>query len=107
MLPKKIYLNGGDENAVTICSREPITRSYGNTHSREYTDLSQVWHPATEEPQGDEWHIAYLNEVGEIRTLKQKSLTFYGFPTLRSFAKGAGALCWAYISDLLPKGGKQ
>lgn len=104
MFPKKIYLNYDGEEML---SWKPASVTDCDLQSREYTDLSQVWHPATEEPQGDEWHIAYLNEVGEIRTLKQKSLTFYGFPTLRSFAKGAGALCWAYISDLLPKGGKQ
>lgn len=70
-------------------------------------DLNKVWHTATEEPQGDEWHIIYINEVGEIHTLKHKSVTFYGFPTLRSYAKGAGMLCWAYLDDLLPKGGEQ
>lgn len=79
----------------------------GAEWANKYPDLYQVWHDPSEEPQGDEWHIAYLNEVCEIRSLKQKSLTFYGFPTLRSFAKGAGMLCWAYIDDLLPKGGEK
>lgn len=47
MFPKKIYLNydgeemwSGESASVTDCDFQ----------SREYTDLSQVWHPASEEP---------------------------------------------------------
>lgn len=73
--------------------------------TEEYVNLSQVWHPTTEEPHGYNWHIAYLNEVGEIRTIEKESIAFYGLYTFRNFAKGAGLLSWAYIDDLLPKGG--
>ena len=99
MIPKKIYLNGGDENAVTICSREPITRSYGNTHSREYTDLSQVWHPASEPPQ------PYLEIIVEQYNRGGYSNNYwveYLIPDeIDGFCKHSD-YHWAYITDLLP-----
>ena len=66
-----------------------------------------VWHDASEEPQGDEWHIAYIDVFGSIQSLKCPSVTFDTFPSLADFAAGIGMQCWAYISDLLPKGGEQ
>ena len=62
-----------------------------------------VWHPVSEEPQGDEWHIAYIDVFGSMQSLKCPSVTFDTFPSLAEFAVGVGMQCWAYISDLLPK----
>lgn len=72
----------------------------------EHPDLSQVWHDPSVEPQGDEWHIAYIDAFGSIESLKCPSVTFDTFPSLAKFAAGVGMRCWAYIKDLLPKGGK-
>lgn len=69
--------------------------------------IANVWHDAMEEPQGDEWHIAYIDVFGSIQSLKCPSVTFDTFPSLADFAAGVGMQCWAYISDLLPKGGEQ
>ena len=97
MIPKKIkkiYLNDVDENGSDM-------------QNREYIDLSQVWHDASEEPKGDEWHIAYIDVFGSIHSLRCPSVTFDTFPSLAKFAAGVGMQCWAYISDLLPKKGKE
>ena len=103
MLPKKIYLNGGDENAVTICSREPITRSYGNTHSREYTDLSQVWHPATEIPTEKET-ILLAQEKGKIFVIEYGCQAIYKrIVSWEKVFKMYEPVKWAYANDLLPK----
>ena len=99
MFPKKIYLNYDGEE---MWSGEPVSVTDCELQSREYTDLSQVWHPASEEPQGDEWHIAYIDVFGSMRSLKCPSVTFDTFPSLAEFAAGVGMQCWAYISDLLP-----
>lgn len=64
-----------------------------------------VWHKACEEPQGDEWHIAYIDIYGSIQSLRCPSVTFDTFPSLAKFAAGVGMQYWAYIDDLLPKGG--
>lgn len=67
----------------------------------------KIWHDASEEPQGDEWHIAYIDVFGSIQSLKCPSVTFDTFPSLADFDAGIGMQCWAYISDLLPKGGEK
>ena len=64
-----------------------------------------VWHDPSEEPNGDEWHIAYIDVFGSIQSLRCPSVTFETYPSLAKFAAGVGMLCWAYIKDLLPKGG--
>lgn len=72
---------------------------------RNLVDLSKIWHDANEEPQGDEWHIAYIDVFGSMHSLRCPSVTFATFPSLAKFAAGVGMQCWAYVSDLLPKGG--
>ena len=67
-------------------------------------NLKSLWHDVSEEPQGDEWHIAYIDVFGSIHSLRCPSVTFDTFPSLAKFAAGVGMQCWAYISDLLPKG---
>lgn len=73
----------------------------------EHLNLESLWHDASEEPQGDEWHIAYIDVFGLIHSLKCPSVTFDTFPSLAEFAAGVGMQRWAYISDLLPKGGRK
>ena len=65
-------------------------------------NLKSLWHDASEEPQGDEWHIAYIDVFGLIHSLKCPSVTFDTFPSLEKFTVGVGMQCWAYINDLLP-----
>ena len=52
MLPKKIYLNFVDEDdeKKTWCV-DPVYVEDCEMQNREYTDLSQVWHNAKEEPE--------------------------------------------------------
>lgn len=47
MFPKKIYLNYDGEE---MWSGETVGVADCDLQSREYTDLSQVWHPASEIP---------------------------------------------------------
>lgn len=108
MTPKKIYLNYVDESDPDkTWSEEPVSVCDCKMKNREYTDLSQVWHDASEEPKGDEWHIAYIDVFGSIYSLKCPSVTFATFPSLAEFAAGIGMQYWAYIDDLLPKGGEK
>ena len=74
---------------------------------RNLVDLSKIWHDASEEPKGDEWHIAYIDVFGSIYSLKCPSVTFDAFPSLVEFAAGVGMQYWVYVSDLLPKGGEK
>lgn len=78
-----------------------------NNPPQDIVNLNKVWHDPSEEPQGDEWHIAYIDFFGSIQSLKCPSVTFDTFPSLADFAAGVGMQCWAYITDLLPKGGEK
>lgn len=96
MLPKKIYLNYVDEDdeEKTWCV-DPVYVEDCDMQNREYTDLSQVWHDSSEIPQHDAL-ILFQSIYGDILLIRfqdrQSSMT-----TIHR---------WAYVDDLLPKGGK-
>ena len=92
MIPKKIkkiFLNDVDENGSDM-------------QNREYIDLSQVWHDASEEPQEDGWILVqFSTDVYDTLELPRDIDVWHDFIKMRNFAR------WAYISDLLPKGAKK
>lgn len=104
MIPKKIYLNYVDENdADKTWSEEPISASDCKMKNREYTDLSQVWHDASEEPNKRAWIISeYYGGYINIDWGNVTSGLWYGW---ESFVLYYDVSRWAYIDDLIPKGG--
>ena len=97
MLPKKIYLNYVDEDdeEKTWCE-DPVYVEDCEMQNREYIDLSQVWHDSNEIPQHDAL-ILFQSTYGDILLIRfqdrQSRMT-----TIHR---------WAYVDDLLPKGGKR
>ena len=65
-------------------------------------DLSEVWHNITEEPKLDSW---FLGQIGKrsydtfISSIEGKRMS--------EWFDGCNIKRWAYIDDLLPKGGEQ
>lgn len=102
MLPKKIYLNYVDENDEnkTWCEN-PVFDDCG-MQNREYTDLSQVWHPVEEEP--TPYKSLLTEDEKNVHIVHSWYNEGYGW---KSFAKIFQIRRWAYIDDLLPKGGEQ
>ena len=104
MIPKKLYVRELD---IDIFNEEAeATRSWvanrPNTGRREYTDLSQVWHEAKEEPKKGECIL------GEYQGgIYQTYLCGYVDCEWSSYAKVFSLIRWAYANDLLPKGGEQ
>lgn len=104
MIPKKLYVRELD---IDIFNEEAeATRSWvanrPNTGRREYTDLSQVWHEAKEEPKKGECIL------GEYQGgIYQTYLCGYVDCEWSSYAKVFSLIRWAYVNDLLPKGGEQ
>lgn len=110
MIPKKIYLNYVEEEdfdngaEITWCI-DPVSVAGCEMRNREYTDLSQVWHPANEKPEENKQIIAinvlyavfggYYNTHKNILMLQSNCL-YMGFDAI---------IRWAYVDDLLPKGG--
>lgn len=105
MLPKKIYLNYVDaDDDEKTWSDEPVGVADCDLQSREYTDLSQVWHPATEEPQENEWEILCQNNLGKFpKMTRKKILIFYPNSGWKGFVNLEYITRWAYLSDLLPQ----
>lgn len=96
MLPKKIYLNYVDEDdeEKTWCV-DPVYVEDCEMQNREYTDLSQVWHDSSEIPQHDAL-ILFQSTYGDILLIRFKDRQ----SSMTSIQR------WAYVDDLLPKGGE-
>lgn len=117
-LPKKIYLNYCDEgcdssnyddlSGITWCS-EPVTVSDCDMKNREYTDLSQVWHDASEIPDRNHQNIIYQQKYCSrfniyitylptcVRSCKITQTSW------EEFVKENNVKRWAYTDELLPK----
>ena len=61
-----------------------------------------VWHDASENPRTKEWLLAQFDE-GEYDTIYFDNLYIDMWST---WCKASYVIRWAYISDLLPKGGE-
>ena len=109
MLPKKIYLNWPkdcdfDDWELTAWSEEPINHPVREMQSREYTDISQVWQPATEEPQGYDWKILCQTNFGTVSKMtREETIIYYPNSGWKGCVDIERITRWAYIDDLLPK----
>lgn len=64
-------------------------------------DLSEVWHDITEEPKLDSW---FIGQIGE--TAYDTFVSAIQGERMRNWLDGCNIKRWAYIDDLLPKGGE-
>ena len=104
MIPKKIH---GLTRYVEILDAETqLTRALIciNPHekSTEYTDLSQVWHEAKEEPEKGKLMIGIDKDGVSVYTWVGQDICGW-----LSFAEYNVLIRWAYVDDLLPKGGEK
>lgn len=109
MTPKKIHILSRDLEILD--TDNPLTRAWVslNPHKdrTEYTDLSQVWHEAKEEPKEGTQVVAIDNDGWTVSGLFNpramvKGVYIYGDLVVDWYS----VVRWAYIEDLLPKGGK-
>ena len=96
MIPKKVYLRANELAEHFMCERMVSCDAAIGSCNVEYTGLSQLWHDASDIPNDDSL-IIYECVYGAI-LLKRF--------TNRSSAM-ANVLRWAYVNDLLPKGGER
>ena len=102
MLPKKIYLNYVDEDdeEKTWCV-DPVYVEDCEMQNREYTDLSQVWHDAKEEPEKGKSIIS----IGATGVSAYKWVDEWRCDWI-DFSEWSELFRWAYVDDLLPKRGE-
>ena len=75
-------------------------------HGVEWADEHpvDVWHDASEVPRANEWILMQINEGDyEVVSLNKHGVNIW----LKSCHNIYKVSRWAYISDLLPKGGKK
>lgn len=103
MTPKKIHVLTRDLEIID--AEMPLTRAWVslNPHKdrTEYTDLSQVWHDAKEEPEKGKLIIGI--DDNDALAYKRENQNVGDWLYL---AECFGIIRWAYIDDLLPKGGE-
>lgn len=101
MIPKKIYLNEEELKDNYTCERMVSCDAPIGNCNVEYTDLSQVWHDASEEPKLINYWILVLDYKNKV------IVTISGYGKWRGFVKKNGIVRWAYVADILPKGGEE
>lgn len=102
MIPKKIYLRENELAEQFMCARMVSCDASIGSCSVEYTDLLQVWHAAIEEPKIGS-NIVVINGNDKWCDIQP----YDGGYSWRSWVSSYDIQRWAYIDDLLPKGGKK
>ena len=67
----------------------------------EHPNLESLWHDASEEPKEDV-DILFISKNGKVHKVSKIDLSLYDWLKDNDDIKH-----WAYISDLLPKGGEK
>ena len=103
MTPKKIDILTRDLEILD--AETPLTRAWVSLNPHEdrtaYTDLSQVWHEAKEEPEKGKLLIGIdEDEVSIYKWVDQDN-------DWLSLAEWFSLIRWAYLEDLLPREGNE
>lgn len=99
MIPKRIYLRKEELNEQFMCERMVSCDASIGSCNVEYTDLSSLWHDASEEPK-ENMDILFISKNGNVHKASNIDIQLYDWlKNINDIKK------WAYINDLLPKGG--
>ena len=71
---------------------------------QDVVNLNDIWHDASEEPAGDDWVILCEDDSGNC-FCQNKIIVVELFLNWQKSAEKVWLKRWAYVSDLLPKGG--
>lgn len=118
MNPKKIYLNPKTLDGLKATDGEGKTmrvKTFASKNDAEYTDLSQVWHdPNVEKPEYGRKVVMYDKHPDGYERMRVRLYTRVEERPTDLIAVScsnvmprywAFVVCWAYYSDLMPKGG--
>ena len=105
----KVWSNGADKAFTISHVGQGHTDGVLDTYvsivvddDRNLVDLSNVWHDASEMPKEEEWILVQFDEDCYDTLVLCDLLTDIFYARCKKY----GDIRWAYISDLLPKGGK-
>lgn len=101
-LPVKVW-SGGAEKPYPISNVATGTMcAYIGINDRNLVDLSKIWHDASEEPTKKGYLLIQFGN-DEYGTFKFRDIDVWRAWLM----KNCYIIRWAYISDLLPKGGEK
>lgn len=69
-------------------------------------NLNDIWHPVTKQPIGKDWKIL-CEDKSDCYWVESKCSLSPFYSNWQKYAEDVELNRWAYISDLLPKGGKK
>ena len=112
-LPVKVW-SGGADNVYPISHvGQGYTDGVLDTHvsividdDRNLVDLSKIWHDASEDPQDDRKEILYQDKYGAWFFALKYDIVVVLEINWEDFA-AENISRWAYIDDILPKGGEK
>ena len=94
-------------SGVTLSSPSDVIHfEYGARWADEHPNLERLWHDASEEPQG-EYKIICLDTLGNVWLTNRKQDMKHHQTGWLECTVCECIIRWAYVKDLLPKGGKR
>ena len=109
-LPVKVWNNGADKAYPISHVGQGHTDGVLDTHvsivvddDRNLVDVSKIWHDASEMPKEGEWILVQYDEDCYDTLVLCDLLTDIFYARCKKY----GDIRWAYISDLLLKGGEK
>lgn len=100
-----LYCEDKNKKCVERREREKVFAD-GAKWAEERLNLSSLWHDASEEPTGKDLKILLEDKHGKHWVTSRYSVSvFYG--NWQKFTEDDALTRWAYLSELLPKGGEE
>lgn len=87
-------------------TKDTVFAAYVEGASRANYEHAKVWHKASDEPQGKDWRILCQDECGGC-WVENKNDAIRLHNTWNEYVAIELVVKWAYIRDLLPKGGEE
>ena len=91
---------------VTLSSPSDVIHfGYGAKWADEHPNLESLWHDAVKEPQGD--YIILCDGLDYLQWVEDYQHIDMSYANWQDYVNAFKVIRWAYISDLLPKGGEK
>ena len=91
------------DGVISSSPSDVIHFENGAKWADEHPNLESIWHDASEKPRAKEWLLIQFGEDDyDVLSLDDLYIDMWC-----TWCKTYNVIRWAYISDLLPKGGKK
>lgn len=108
MTREEEILNAAREynNGITFASSSNVLHFEAGAKWADENPVN-VWHEPSEEPQNKPFRIICQDDWGNVEVVEDDVVKFVYQGDWEAYVKDNCIIRWAYISDLLPKGGEK